>query len=55
MYISKNTPLHVAVQHNHLRLVEFLLLNGADCNLTNIDGKNPIDMAAANKNSALLI
>ncbi|CAB0038708.1 unnamed protein product [Trichogramma brassicae] len=37
-----NTPLHLAVEYRHNRLVESLLRNGADPNLANEEGSTPL-------------
>lgn len=55
MHLSKETPLHVAVKHNHLRLVEYLIEVGADPTISNSKGETALDLASGNHNIALLI
>lgn len=51
---SRDTALHLAVKHNHFRLVEFLLEAGADPSLQNEAGHTPLDLAK-DRQTALLI
>lgn len=41
----KNTPLHMAVQHNNIKIVQILLDHGANLYSKNIFGVTPIDSA----------
>ncbi|KAI3640140.1 hypothetical protein MIR68_001018 [Amoeboaphelidium protococcarum] len=40
-----STPLHCAVRNADLMLVNYLLLNGADINLRDVDEQTPVDLA----------
>ena len=42
---DKNTPLHLACQHNNLEISRYLLHKGADANLTNNKGNTPLHLA----------
>lgn len=44
---QKPTPLHLAVQEDHLNLVQFLLMKGADATQC-YKGLNSLDMAIDN-------
>jgi ankyrin repeat protein len=41
----ENTLLHIAVQHNNLKVMEILLNNGADPQSPNMFGVTPLDTA----------
>jgi ankyrin repeat protein len=41
----KWTPLHIVAQAGHVELVAFLLQEGADLTITDIDGNTPFDVA----------
>ena len=43
--VSGTTALHVAAEHGHSALVEFLLRNRADRTRRNREGKTPLDLA----------
>ncbi|XP_015591117.1 L-asparaginase [Cephus cinctus] len=43
--VSRRTALHFAALHNHIPIIEFLLNNGADPNLTDMLGHTPSDLA----------
>ena len=45
------TPLHIAALRNHLEAVRLLLKNGADVELQNIGGDQPIHNAAEEGNN----
>ncbi|KAG5503905.1 hypothetical protein GH5_04758 [Leishmania sp. Ghana 2012 LV757] len=47
-----STPLHIAVEHANLECVRLLCSCGADSSATNREGKTPLDLAKAAKNSA---
>lgn len=40
-----NTALYLAANHNHLSIVNLLLVHGADKTLTNVEGKTAADAA----------
>ena len=40
-----NTPLHWAVLNNQLQVVKLLVSLGVDCNIKNLKGRNPCEMA----------
>jgi len=40
-----NTALHMAVERNELEVVNFLVMQGSDTTIKNIDGKTPLDLA----------
>lgn len=37
------TALHIAVRNDHLEFVKLLISNGANCSISNKDGRSPID------------
>ena len=39
------TPLHVAVEHSQVRIVEYLLRVGADVDKEDSSGRTPLDVA----------
>ena len=39
------TPLHNAVEQNHIEIVRFLLKSGADATMSNDDGDTPVELA----------
>lgn len=43
-----STPLHLAVQNDHLNIVKFLIRNGVDVNAKNRDENTPFHLAARN-------
>ncbi len=45
--IEGNTPLHNAVSNGRIEIVEYLIANNADINLTNSNGDNSLDLAYA--------
>ncbi len=52
--ISNWTPLHTAVESNHLAVVECLLKHGADMQVLNSDGKSPMDIAKSLNNEKMM-
>ena len=44
---STTTPLHVAVEHDHVRIVEYLLKVGADVDKEDSSGRTPLDVAVS--------
>lgn len=38
-----NTNLHIALENNNLEIARFLILNGANVNISNADNKTPMD------------
>lgn len=50
-----NTPLHLAVQNNHYFIVNYLLLNKANKNIKNKEGKDAFDIAKKNDNVKLMV
>ena len=40
-----NTPLHQAALHGHLRIVDILLMHGADLNMKNKDGDTALELS----------
>ncbi|GFU11197.1 ankyrin-3 [Nephila pilipes] len=49
-----NTPLHLAVLHEHFEISKILLLNGADPNIQNEYGITPLHIAAEKGNTNLV-
>ena len=44
---ATTTPLHVAVEHDHVRIVEYLLKVGADVDKEDSSGRTPLDVAVS--------
>ncbi|MCB9229832.1 MAG: ankyrin repeat domain-containing protein [Deltaproteobacteria bacterium] len=42
------TPFEIAMKNRHFEAVKFLVSNGADVNVANIDGETPLHWAARN-------
>ena len=49
------TPLHVAVEHDHVRIVEFLLKVGADVDKKDSSGRTPLYVAVSKEVSQCVI
>lgn len=49
-----NTPLHDAVRFNNEKIVEILLVNGANVNIKSNNGELPLNIAKAKKNVKLI-
>ena len=47
------TPLHMAAEGGHNKVVELLILKGADINAKNGDGRTPLDLAIEHKNAEI--
>ena len=52
--INGNTPLHNAVSNGRTEIVEYLIINGANINLTNTHGDNSLDLAYAFSRSEII-
>ena len=52
--VIKMTPMHIAVECNHLEAVKLLLANGADVTLKDFRNKTPMQYASEEMKSALL-
>jgi ankyrin repeat protein len=50
-----NTPLNLAVQNNHYFIVNYLLLNKANKNIKNKEGKDAFDVAKKNDNVKIMV
>lgn len=48
----KETPLHAAASQGDLKIVEFLVLQGADVNMLDRFGDSPLELAAAHAHDA---
>ncbi|XP_066561064.1 death-associated protein kinase 1 [Amia ocellicauda] len=48
-----SSPLHEAVSGKTVQAVEFLLSQGADCNLQNQDGNTPLHLAASQRSKCI--
>ena len=48
-FSTTTTPLHVAVEHDHVRIVKHLLKVGADVDKTDSSGRTPLDVAVSKK------
>ena len=48
-------PLHVAVEHDHVSIVEYLLKVGADVDKTDSSWRTPLDVAVSKKVSLCVI
>ena len=48
-YSTTTTPLHVAVEHDHVSIVEYLLKVGADVDKEDSSGRTPLDVAVSKK------
>ncbi len=46
---TRQTPLHVAVEHQNEKIIRLLCMHGANKKLEDIDSKTPIDLAKENK------
>ena len=44
---TTTTPLHVAVEHDHVSIVEHLLKVGADVDKENLSMRTPLDVAVS--------
>lgn len=51
--VSKKTPLHLAIEYKHSEIVRFLLANGSDLNITDVDGRKPIFYALLKGNEEI--
>jgi hypothetical protein len=49
-----DTPLHSAVKSNNIKAILILLENGADANITNHDGKTPLQVAIEGQHKAAM-
>ena len=52
--INGNTPLHNAVSNGRTEIVEYLIINGANINITNTNGDNSLDLAYAFSRSEII-
>jgi cytohesin len=52
IFEGRGTPLHEAARAGHTRLVEMLLVAGADPSIRDADGKIPLDLAIAEQHHA---
>ena len=52
---TTTTPLHVAVEHDHVSIVEYLLKVGADVDKKDSSGRTPLDVAVSKKVSLCVI
>ena len=48
-HFTTTTPLHVAVEHDCVRIVEYLLEVGADVDKEDLSGRTPLDVAVSKK------
>ena len=46
MFLVQTTPLHLAAKEGHAEMVTLLLSKGADITLTDLSGRNCLDLAA---------
>ena len=53
-FSTTTTPLHVAVEHGHVRIVEHLLKIGADVDKKDSSMTTPLDVAVFKKVSLLM-
>ena len=49
LYSNKQTPLHIASENNHIRVVELLIKMRADINNKNVSGNTPLHIASSNR------
>ena len=54
-FSTTTTPLHVAVEHDHVRIVEHLLKVGANVDKIDSSRRTPLDVAVSKKVSLCVI
>ena len=52
---TTTTPLHVAVEHDHVSIVEYLLKVGADVDKKYSSGRTPLNIAVCNNKVSLCV
>ena len=52
---TTTTPLHVAVEHDQVSIVEYLLKVGADVDMKDSSGRTPLGVAVSKKVSQCVI
>ena len=48
-FSTTTTPLYVAVEHDHVSIVEYILKVGADVDKENLSMRTPLDVAVSKK------